>query len=180
MSTYKFILITEAVVQPSYISPEWSHAILAGAVPVYIGAPDIAAFAPGPRSYVDIRDFQSGSELWEFLQRFDSEEAYQQWLEWKKGARKAFVEDEGGKDTPVGTGLGINLSVLEDLDQEWLQKELRRSSAPSSFHGLESMNTKNGNFQQTAMTAWRRFRSHIDHCVHYAECRMCEFVTKLS
>ena len=33
--------------------------LLAGAIPVYLGAPNIAEFAPGPHSFLDIRQFES-------------------------------------------------------------------------------------------------------------------------
>lgn len=178
MSTYKFILITEAVIQQSYISPEWSHAILAGAVPIYIGAPDIALFAPGPRSYIDIRDFSSGAELWEFLQRFDNDQAYQQWFEWKQAARTAFMEDEGDRVYALGTGEGVN--EPENLDMSLLDAEIRRWSRPVVENLADLDQGVIDEFHNTAAIAWRWFRVHLDRCVHYAECRLCEYVTSLT
>jgi hypothetical protein len=35
-------------------------------------------------------------------------------------------------------------------------------------------------FQAVAVDAWRAFRRHLDHCVHYAECRICELVSLLT
>jgi hypothetical protein len=37
--------------------------LLAGAIPVYLGAPNIAEFAPGPRALVDARAFPSPEAL---------------------------------------------------------------------------------------------------------------------
>lgn len=31
-----------------------------------------------------------------------------------------------------------------------------------------------------AMSSWRAFRVHLDSCVHYAECRICELVTAMT
>lgn len=55
---------------PCHHPPAPPQTILAGTVPVYIGAPNIHAFSPGPRSFVHIRDFSSGRQLWEYLQLF--------------------------------------------------------------------------------------------------------------
>lgn len=62
------MLVTEAVLQDDWVSPEWSSALLAGAVPIYVGAPNIAEFAPHPDSYIDLRSFSSAAELWELIQ----------------------------------------------------------------------------------------------------------------
>ncbi len=186
MSTYKFVLVTEAVEENDYISPEWSHAILAGAVPVYIGAPNIAAFAPGPRSYIDIRDFSSAEELWKFLVRLgDNTEQYKQYFEWKKGANAAYKEDEGDANYGLGTGDGVR---VDNIHLERLTERVKQLSLPSVGNENNNNKKKDGahekggavEFNQTAMDAWRLFRSHLDHCVHYAECRLCQMVTKLT
>ncbi|ELR17173.1 glycosyl transferase [Acanthamoeba castellanii str. Neff] len=177
MGTYKFVLVTEALVEDSFIAPEWSHAILGGAVPVYIGTPNIGNFAPGPRSFVDIRDFASGAELWEFLLRFDNnDEAYQQWFDWKAGAKKAYKADEKSQHA-VGTGEGVH---VDDIEAEVLRRRMVRWSKPvvERLHDLDAEAA--AAFHDTASMAWRWFRAHIDNCVHYAECRLCELVTKLT
>jgi hypothetical protein len=178
MGTYKFILVTEALEEKDYISPEWSHAILGGAVPVYIGTPNIAAFAPGPRSYIDIRDFKSGGELWEFLLNFDADDvAYQQWFEWKKSAKAAFNADEKSQHIAVGTGEAVH---TEDVDVALLEQQIRRWAKPVVESLIERDQDEVVEFHETAKQAWRWFRAHVDHCVHYAECRMCQLVTKLT
>ena len=50
LGTYKFALVTEAIFEADFIDPEYSHAILAGAVPVRTPAAALrlAAWAAGP------------------------------------------------------------------------------------------------------------------------------------
>lgn len=80
---------------------------------VYIGAPNIEEFAPGPKSFVNAKDFQSAEDLWNYLQQLNDNDAeYQQYHEWKK---------QGLSET---------------------------------------------------------FKTKLSQCAHYAECRICEFVTK--
>jgi len=177
MGTYKFILITEAIEESSFISPEWSHAILSGAVPVYIGAPNIGAFAPGPRSFINIRDFTSGVSLWEFLLKLDHNVAeYQQWFEWKNGARLAYQDDEAVELYPLGTGTGYQ---VQEIAIEQLQKDVEKWSKPEQSLTGRSQRELN-QFQITSVQAWRWFREHLNRCVHYAECRMCELVSELT
>jgi hypothetical protein len=75
--------------QDDWIEPEWSQTFVAGVVPVYIGAPNIHAFSPGPRSFIHIRDFKTGQQLWDYLQSFDegAENAgkYSQFHRWREG-----------------------------------------------------------------------------------------------
>jgi hypothetical protein len=177
MGTYKFVLVTEALVEDSFIAPEWSHALLGGAVPVYIGTPNINSFAPGPRSFVDARAFESGADLWEFLLKFDeSNEDYVQWFDWKIDAKKAYRTDEKSQHI-VGTGEGVRLG---GVDVDALQRRMARWSKPVVERLGDVEYDALASFHDTAAMAWRRFRSHIDNCVHYAECRLCEHVTKLT
>eukprot|EP01138_Halocafeteria_seosinensis_P001553 gb/GECG01001591.1/.p1 GENE.gb/GECG01001591.1/~~gb/GECG01001591.1/.p1 ORF type:complete len:545 (+),score=95.60 gb/GECG01001591.1/:1-1635(+) len=85
LSEYKFHLITEATLEENWVAPEWSQAFAAGTVPVYMGAPNIDEFAPGPKSFINARDFSSADELWDFLNHLNqNEEEYMQYHEWKK------------------------------------------------------------------------------------------------
>jgi hypothetical protein len=55
LNSYRFTLVTEFVVQRGWVEMEFSQAFAAGSVPVYLGAPDAADFAPGGRrSYIDV------------------------------------------------------------------------------------------------------------------------------
>eukprot|EP00339_Tiarina_fusa_P002680 CAMPEP_0117013152 /NCGR_PEP_ID=MMETSP0472-20121206/10910_1 /TAXON_ID=693140 ORGANISM="Tiarina fusus, Strain LIS" /NCGR_SAMPLE_ID=MMETSP0472 /ASSEMBLY_ACC=CAM_ASM_000603 /LENGTH=299 /DNA_ID=CAMNT_0004716391 /DNA_START=155 /DNA_END=1051 /DNA_ORIENTATION=+ len=80
---YKFALVTEAAREKDWVGPELSQAWLAGAVPIYLGAPNIADFVPGERSFIHIADFESGDALAEYLTYLlDNEEAYLEYFAW--------------------------------------------------------------------------------------------------
>jgi hypothetical protein len=179
MSTYQFVLVTEWMVEADFVSGEWSQAILAGAVPVrgrsastttapqprglhpprraspclgpppprsppppvipsrcavprspplvplslslpgcavqiYMGAPNIVDYSPGPHSYISGRDFSSGRDMAKYV--------------------GAFLED------------APRYSEMHD----WRQLGLSAN-----------------------------FKRHLDNCVHFAECRLCEVAHKL-
>lgn len=56
MESYKFVIITETVAEDNWVGPDLYHALVAGAVPVYIGgAPNIADFSPGDGAIIDAK-----------------------------------------------------------------------------------------------------------------------------
>jgi len=178
MGTYKFLLITEAVDEPDFLSAEWSQAILGGTVPVYLGGPpNLAAFAL-PGSYIDARTFSSGSALWEYLSSFaagaspDAETAYARFFAWKAGASKAHAADGPDIDA-LGTGAGVTSDAcspdaVRDVAQ-W-PNPVVPGAAPASEAGIDVV----------AAAGWRCFRRGLDRCVHYSECRACTLAHSLT
>ena len=66
------------------MSPEWSQAFLAGTVPVYLGAPNMEEFAPGPNSFISFEKFGNAQSLAEYLKRLnDNDEEYMKFFDWK-------------------------------------------------------------------------------------------------
>lgn len=95
------------------VCPDLSQVWLAGTVPIYIGAPNIDDFVPGPKSLIKVSDFASASELVEYLEfLLANEDEYMKYFAWKN-------------------------------------------------EGLSSS-----------------FETHLNNCVHYAECRICRYVTE--
>jgi len=97
MGTYKFVLVTEQVMLEDWVSMEFSQALLSGAVPVYVGAPNIEEFAPAPDSFVHVRrDWidKHPKELAAYLRKVASDDImYASFFEWKKrGLAAAFEE----------------------------------------------------------------------------------------
>jgi Glycosyltransferase family 10 (fucosyltransferase) C-term len=200
LSTYKFVLVTEAIVEKDWVEPEFSHAILAGAVPIYIGAPNIFSFVPGPRSIIHARDFESGEELWNYVKTFqaDDEAVWKRYLEfheWRSYAFNIYLQDDTirGDTFTLGTGQGVSLHLLPSAEREQI---IHRWAAVPFLDGnnrkvlsldelKEHTITEVGErgdllFQRHAEAIWRSFRNHLDHCVHYAECRICELVNLLT
>ena len=149
ISTYKFLLITTPTTEADFISPELSHALQAGTVPIYLGAENVGEYAP-PGGWVDARRFSSGQELWAYLAPFlaeGSEAEYSAFYAWKAGAAVAAAEEAErlGEGILLGTGQGVEARAC--------QEEASEADAAAAW--------------------WRCFRKHLDRCVYHAECSYC-------
>jgi alpha-1,3-fucosyltransferase 10 len=67
ISRYRFTLAFENSVAPDYVTEKFFDPLRVGSVPVYLGAPDVADYAPGADCYLDVRDFASPRALAERL-----------------------------------------------------------------------------------------------------------------
>jgi hypothetical protein len=74
MSNFKFALSFENCIFPGYVTEKIFDCFLAGCIPVYFGAPDIADFVP-PQTFVDYRQFGNYSDLDQFLRGMTESEA---------------------------------------------------------------------------------------------------------
>lgn len=94
MARHKFTLAFENSVATDYVSDKFFDALIAGSVPVYLGAPEVADFAPAARSYIDTADFAGPAELAAYLNHLDSDdEEYATYLSWRREDLDAgFVE----------------------------------------------------------------------------------------
>ncbi|GJJ70962.1 hypothetical protein EMPS_03312 [Entomortierella parvispora] len=75
LATYPFILAAENSNCVGYITEKIYDALAVGAIPVYMGAPDIANFVP-EGSYIDASSFRSHEDLVQYLERVDRESFY--------------------------------------------------------------------------------------------------------
>ena len=91
---HKFTLAFENSIAPDYVSDKLFDVWIAGSVPVYLGAPNVAEFAPAAHSYIDVADFAGPQELANFLKHLDRhDEEYEAYLEWKRSGPDArFLE----------------------------------------------------------------------------------------
>jgi hypothetical protein len=67
MRRYKFVFAFENAIQQDYVTEKFYIPLMAGAVPVYLGAPNIAEFAPDDNSYIDVNTFDSPQALAQHL-----------------------------------------------------------------------------------------------------------------
>jgi hypothetical protein len=74
MSNFKFAFCFENCVFPGYVTEKIFDCFLAGSIPVYFGAPDIADFVP-PQTFVDYRQFGNYSDLNQFLRGMTESES---------------------------------------------------------------------------------------------------------
>lgn len=92
MAQHKFTLTFENSVSYDYVSDKFFDALIAGSVPVYLGARNVGDFAPAPRSFINTADFAGPASLACYLNHLDQHPAeYEEYLSWKRdGASRAF------------------------------------------------------------------------------------------
>ncbi len=84
ISRYKFCLAFENSRTVDYVTEKFFHPLMAGTVPVYRGAPNVADFAPGEKSFIAADDFAGPGELAEYLNYLDGDAtAYHEFFRWK-------------------------------------------------------------------------------------------------
>lgn len=82
---YKFTIAFENSIAEDYVTEKFYDPLLAGSVPVYLGAPNVAEFAPGEHCYIDVKDFSDPKALAAYLQHLDSDdEAYNAYHTWRQ------------------------------------------------------------------------------------------------
>ena len=82
---YKFTIAFENSIAEDYVTEKFYEPLYAGSVPVYLGAPNVAEFAPGAHSFIDVRDFASLKDLAAYLLYLDlDDESYQAYHAWRQ------------------------------------------------------------------------------------------------
>jgi glycosyltransferase involved in cell wall biosynthesis len=91
---YKFVIAFENAVDPDYVTEKFFDPLLAGSVPVYFGAPNIADFAPGKNCFIDVRQFENPKKLADFINScYEDQLLYESFLAWReKELLPSFVE----------------------------------------------------------------------------------------
>ena len=74
MSSYKFALCFENMEFQGYVTEKIIDCLVAGTIPIYMGAPDIDNFIPRD-CYINYREFETLEALDNYLCEFDSEKA---------------------------------------------------------------------------------------------------------
>jgi len=84
ISKYKFSLAFENAISKDYVTEKFFQPLMAGSVPVYLGAPNIDEFAPGNNSYININSFDSVKSLANYLIFLNENEAeYYEFQKWR-------------------------------------------------------------------------------------------------
>ncbi len=85
ISSYKFTIAFENAIARDYVTEKFYDPLLAGSVPVYLGAPNIRDFAPGENCFIDASDWDDPESLARHILDVSGDEAlYQSYFEWKK------------------------------------------------------------------------------------------------
>jgi hypothetical protein len=83
-SRYKFCIGFENSIAEDYVTEKFFDPLLAGSVPIYWGADNAEAFAPGKSSFIDARKFSGAAALAEYLDKLDrDDDAYRAFLAWR-------------------------------------------------------------------------------------------------
>jgi len=101
---YKFIIVLENAIETDYVTENFFDVLLAGAVPIYLGAPNIEDFAPGDNCFVDVRQFEDPHSLAEFIKAcYEDEQLYAKFFEWRnQPLRQSFIDKmEEQKEHPL-------------------------------------------------------------------------------
>lgn len=85
ISSYKFTLAFENAISPDYVTEKFFEPLLAGSIPIYLGAPNVQDFAPGDHCYIDVRDFPDPKDLANFLTYVAADEdLFEGFYAWKR------------------------------------------------------------------------------------------------
>ena len=84
-SSYRFAIVIENSIAEGYVTEKLYQILTAGAVPVYLGDPDILFKVPNRTGIILIDSFPTLEKLAEKLdQLMDDDKEYEKYLEWKK------------------------------------------------------------------------------------------------
>ncbi|MFN0120821.1 MAG: glycosyltransferase family 10 domain-containing protein [Blastocatellia bacterium] len=85
IARYKFTLAFENARDVDYVTEKFYDPLVAGSVPVYLGAPNIEDFAPGDHCFINAADFPDPAGLAAYLRRLAHDEpAYEAFFAWKQ------------------------------------------------------------------------------------------------
>eukprot|EP00936_MAST-01D_sp_MAST-1D-sp1_P002778 g2778.t1 len=86
-ASYKFALVMENSIEIDWVTEKFFLPFLANTVPVYYGAPNIEKYAPGPHSFINMRNFDSPEALiarLKYLADPAHEDEYLAYFAWRK------------------------------------------------------------------------------------------------
>jgi hypothetical protein len=94
IARYRFTLAFENSITEDYVTEKLYDPLIAGSVPVYLGAPNVEEFVPGDHCYINVTDYDGPEHLARYLQWLDDHpEKYDEYLAWKqKELRPNFLE----------------------------------------------------------------------------------------
>jgi alpha-1,3-fucosyltransferase 10 len=100
IARYKFTIAFENAIGRDYVTEKFFDPLIAGSVPVYLGAPNIDDFAPGNNCFIDASRFDNPRALARHLMELAANEtAYAAYLRWKyepvRGSFLRMAEEAG-------------------------------------------------------------------------------------
>jgi alpha-1,3-fucosyltransferase 10 len=84
IARYPFTIAFENAVSTDYVTEKFYDPLLAGSVPVVLGAPNVDEFAPGNGCFLDVRDFVGPAALAARLRELAADaDSYRELLAWR-------------------------------------------------------------------------------------------------
>lgn len=110
---YHFCLAIENSLEARLVTEKWYDCLVAGCVPVYLGAPDIDEFVPGEDCFIDLRQPRSVAVVATLLREIAARpEKYQRYFEWKRKVRPEFARLVGDGVPDRSAGLMVRIAGL--------------------------------------------------------------------
>ncbi|MBB6131824.1 glycosyltransferase family 10 domain-containing protein [Mucilaginibacter lappiensis] len=95
ISRYKFTLSFENAIATDYVTEKFFQPLIYGSIPIYLGAPNVDAFAPGDKCFINVNSFSSVNELAEYLILLDNrDDLYNEYFKWKTLPFRASFESK--------------------------------------------------------------------------------------
>jgi hypothetical protein len=158
LSRYRFNLAFENCVDTDYVTEKLYDPLMVGCVPVYLGAPNVARFAPGGKCLIDAAGFPEPAELAEYLRRLDGDESrYREYLEWK---REPYTADFQNLAALAGTTPSYRLCrKLSDMRRRSVGPLQTAPHSPVSFWSIPRPGGRAVARGKLKMRLWSRGRS---------------------
>ncbi len=83
MSSYKFAIAFENAIANDYVTEKFFNPLYVGAVPVYLGAPNIEEFAPAKDCFVDVCKFESPKLLADYITSYTNDNKLNSFHKWR-------------------------------------------------------------------------------------------------
>jgi len=144
IARYRFCLALENSISPDYVTEKIFDPLMAGTIPVYLGAPDVDEFMPAD-SYINASAFSSPAELASYLRHLiETPDAYEAYFAWRAN--------------PLPERLANRLRELDTSPECRLvalvhQRMRERGNQPS---GRPSLPFGRAAFLRTKLRRWRR------------------------
>ena len=75
MRHYKFVIAFENAIANDYVTEKFYNPLYAGAIPIYLGAPNVREFAPSRNCYIDVTDYPSIASLYNAIKQIGMDES---------------------------------------------------------------------------------------------------------
>jgi hypothetical protein len=84
IADYKFTIAFENSIARDYVTEKFYDPLIAGSVPIYLGAPNIADFAPGDTCFINVSDWADPESLARYLLSVSKDkDLYQSYFDWR-------------------------------------------------------------------------------------------------